>query len=355
MKKVLVILLLMVLTVSLIGCGQSPENGNQNSPSTEADNAPSTEADNAPQDVYELKLASMYAPEMPETIALYEFEKILEEKSDGRIQIEIFPNCQLGPEEVYTDSLIQGVVDMAIPGNTMAKHLPTIAIGECPYLFDDWDHAKSVLQGPIGEEVFEGLIEKIGVRSFGFTPMGFSIIASIDEPITSYEDLQGRRFRVPPHAHFIEFATAIGTNPVPNMLTEFYSSMEQGVADSCIVPCSILQSTKVYELTPYVVETNDILFMHAWYINENSYQNLPEDLQQILNESVKEAQDYLWDLALEKGEQDKEFLISEGVTFNEIDDEFKTKLRELCKPLYDWYDEEFPGTGALIEKILNEE
>ena len=347
MKKILSISLMVLVVASLIGCTQKDSKAEEN--------ASSKEATVSSGKVYEIKLASMFSPEMPETIALYKFEEIIEERSNGRIAMNIFPNCQLGSEEVFTDSLIQGVVDMALPGSTMAQHYPPAALGECPFLFRDWNHARSVLAGPIGQEVFDGIVDSVGVRGFGFTPLGFSIIASIDEPITKYEELKDRRFRVPPIAHFIEFAQSIHTNPVPNMLTEFYTSIEQGVADSCIVPYSILKATKVYELTPYIVETNDIMFTHAWYINEEFYQSLPEDLQKILCDSVKEAQNYLWDLAIAQEQTDKAFLQESGIKVNVADEEFRQILRDLGEPLHDWYADKYPGIEPIIEKIKSED
>jgi C4-dicarboxylate-binding protein DctP len=135
------------------------------------------------------------------------------------------------------------------------------------------------------------------------------------------------------------------------MLTEFYTSLEQKVADCCIVPYSILRSSKVYELTPYITETNEIFFTHAWLVNEKFYQTLPADLQETLGKSIKEAQDILWDMAIETEKNDREFLKSQGIKIYQMDEEFKQKLYDSRMPVYEYLFQNYPGIEDLLKKI----
>lgn len=333
MKKYIVLLLVMLLMLSsLTGCGSKEETTvNQGESVT-------------------IKIANWYAPDHPQNTSLEKFKEIVESKSNGQMKVEIFPNNQLGAEETFIDSVKQGTVEMGVPGMMMSRDIPTIAIAEMPFLFRDWNHVRSVLTGPLGEEITAGLVEKAGVRNLAWTVNGFRQISS-SKPINKFEDLEGLRLRVPNVPYYLEMAKGFSANPIAMPFSELFTALEQKVVDGQDNPYPTVKASSIYEVQPYMVESRHIFSANLWIINEKFYQSLSDSQRTILQEAVKEAAELNWDLSIKKDDEDKAFLVNKGVKVVNPDEEFKQKLVNSQNEVYEFFYKTYPGTEELAEKI----
>jgi len=353
MKRVTSLILALVLVASVFaGCANNGQKGTDSPAQT--NKAPATDSTNSesakPSKVYTIKLANQQAEEHPQTKALYKFKEIVEAKSNGGIKVEVYPNCQLGSPEAYCDSLIQGAVEMALPGTVMAQSYPLAATPEFPFLFRDWDHAKKALNGPEGEEIHKGIIEKVGVRSLGMVPVAFRVISSNKE-IKKFEDLNGLRLRVPNIPFYLDFAKGVGANAISMPLTELFTALEQKVVDAQENPYATITTSKFYEVQKYILESRHIFTAHGWYVNEKFYQSLPDDYKTIINDGVKEAINYCYDISIQAEEDAVEFLKEKGLKITVPDEEFKKKLRDSYEGVKENFFKMYPGSKEIIEKI----
>lgn len=340
MKKSFISILMIVAVVALLftACG-----GSEAGPEAETGK------------VYTIKATSILADNDPETLGLKKFKELVESKSEGNIVVELYPNAQLGSAETYLDTLRQGTIQMASPGSVMAQLQPLVGVPEMPFLFRDWDHAKAVLSDSKYTDVLsEGMIENLGIRTLGFAPRGFRVISSNKE-LSSVEDLKNLRIRVPNIPFYIKLAESLQTSPVALPLTELFSALEQNVVDAQENPYSTIETSKYYEVQDYILETNHIFTTHGWYMNEEFFQELPQDYQEIVLESADEAIEYTFDINIELEEASKQILLDAGVKIVVPDDTFKSELVELSAPSREFFFEEYPGSKEWSEMIKDVE
>jgi tripartite ATP-independent transporter DctP family solute receptor len=345
MKKLLLLIVSIVLIFSMVACSNTSQDKETN------DTQQSSTEKSADGEEIVIKIANWYAESHPQNVSLNKLKEIVETKSEGQMKVEIYPNSQLGSEDTFIESVKKGTVEMGVPGIMMCKEVPKIAIGEMPFLFDGWDHVREVLRGPIGEEIYDGLIEKAGVRPLAWTVNGFREISSNRE-IKSMEDFEGMRLRLPGLNYYIKMGEALGANVVTNSFSELFTSMEQKVVDGQDNPYATDRASKFNEVQEYILETRHMFSPNIWIVNEEFFQSLSDEQQQILLDAVNEAADHNWDLSEQKDEEDKQWLADNGMKITVPSDEFKAEIVEVMEDnVYDWFYEEYPGTKELAEKI----
>jgi tripartite ATP-independent transporter DctP family solute receptor len=299
---------------------------------------------------YTIKVAHWFAEDHPQNISLLEFKRMVEKRTKGNIKVQLYPNCQLGAEETYIESVKKGTVEMGVTGVRMCKEVPTIAICEMPFLFENWDHVQKAMRGPIGAKIYAGLVQKAGVRPLAWTVNGFRQISS-RFPINKFEDFKGMRLRLPGVDYYIKMGKALGANPITTPFSELFTSLEQKVADGQDNPYPTVRASKLYEVQKYILETNHMWSPCIWIMNEKFYRGLPKSYRKIIDTAVKEAVDYNWKLSIKKDSEDKKWLMDNGMIISVPDAAFKEKMRDSQKEVYEWYYKQYPGTKELREEI----
>ncbi|MDK2878009.1 MAG: TRAP-type transport system periplasmic protein [Thermoanaerobacteraceae bacterium] len=344
MRKKLLSLLALLLTLTLILTACSGKTGNQGQ---------SAAGDKTGDKTYKIKVAAYFAYDHPQIVAMREkFKKIVEEESGGKITVEIYENNKLGSEEQFIDGVRNGTIEMAISGLLISKDYPIIGMLEMPYLFRDYDHAYKALEEPgeIGKEMVKDMPDKLGVRVLDFTANGFRVISS-NRVIKKFEELKGLKLRIPNAPRFIKFAEAIGANPVPMPLSEVFTALEQKAIDGQENPYATLRASSFYEVQKGVLDSRHMFSPNIYIINEKFWQSLGPDLQKVVEKAAKESAKYEWQLLKESESADIDFLKQKGLEVVYPDEEFKNKLIESQKPVQQWFFDTLPGSKEIYEKI----
>lgn len=336
-KRLILWLLIGGLSLLVFGCNKSS--------STKAGGQGGNEAQKLV-----VKIANWHAPDHPINIGLNKFKEEVEKQSQGKIVVQIFPNNQLGPEDTYIDSVKKGNVEMGIAGTLMGRDVPLINIAEMPFLFDNWEHARKVFSGELGQEITKGLEEKAGVRNLAWLSDGFRVISSRYE-LDSYEKLKGMRLRVPNTPVYVEMAKAFGANPVPMPFSEVYTALEQKVIDGQENPYATIRSSKFYEVQKYILESNHMFSPRLWIVNDKWFKGLPPEYQTLIEKAAKIAAEYQWQVSIDSENKDKELLRGYGVKITIPDPEFKQKLADSQKAVHEWMYGKYPGSQELAKKI----
>lgn len=341
--KVAAMILALSLSLSLVSCGGSGASQGASS-GTGTTTASSAETKT-------IKFAHWFAEDHPQHQSMLKFKELVEERSNGTLKVEIYPNSQLGSEDVYDQSVSQGTVEMGCAGTNIQMYLPKIAVSEAPFLFNGWEDARPILTGEIGEALTDGLIEGGNMRCLAITVNGFRQISS-NKPMYSMDDLKGQKLRTPNIPHFIQMMDCLGVTSVPMAMSEIFNALETKVADGQENPYPTIYTSSFYEVQKYVLESNHMFSPNFWVINEAFYQSLTDDQRQALESSIEEAAQYNWDISLEANNNAKANIeAAGGTTIIVPDDAFKQQMRDAMGPVYDYFYANSEGSEEWVAMV----
>ncbi len=221
----------------------------------------------------------------PYHIGLTEFARIVKEKSGGRVEVQIFPNNQLGNEKEMIEGLLLGTVDITVPSNgVVTNFVKKLGIFDLPFLFRDRAHMYKAMDGEPGKILNKAMEEK-GFRLLGFYEAGIRHIMTRTKPINSYADLQGLKIRtmgVP--AHVASF-NAFGANATPLAYSELYGALQSGLVDGAEAANTNYNSKKFYEVAPHWAQIGWTALVADLIMSAKKFNSLPKDIQGILLEA----------------------------------------------------------------------
>ncbi|NLN17415.1 MAG: TRAP transporter substrate-binding protein [Firmicutes bacterium] len=282
-----------------------------------------------------LSVGTIESTTNPATIALYKMAEIAEEKSGGRLKIEVYPASQLGNAISQLEGVMMGTQDMFQgAAEWAAQFMPEWNILALAFTFEDQDHLIKFLQSPVNEEIKEKYRQEFGVRVIADNWNRTPRVLLSTKPVFRLSDLNGIKMRVPEIEMYLRVWEALGTKPTQVAWGETYLALQQGIADAMEGPFDTLYGMKFYEPAPYITLTNHLLTACFVVINDNVFQSLEPDLQAVLVEAANEAGDYFSQMNLDTYEQDMQKMISEGTVFIQTDmAPFRRVVRELAVKL----------------------
>lgn len=264
------------------------------------------------------------------------FAELVDEKTDGGIEIQIFPNNSLGGESDTINAIQSGTADMVISGETMQNWAPKAALMAIPYAFRDLDHVKKTVEGEIGEEIEKEISEKVGLTPLYYHTRAPRNLTS-NQPIKKPEDLDGFSMRVPNVPLFLKVWESAGAKPQVMDFNEVFTGLQQGVIKGQENPVDLIKSGGLYEVQKYVNRTEHVYSWIYILVGNKQFEALSDEQQEAVKEAAAEAQDFgeeLYDKQISQIEKDLE---DEGMTFVEVDqDAFREKMtpaiKEALKP-----------------------
>jgi len=267
-----------------------------------------------------------------------EFADLVEEKTDGKVQIEIFPNSQLGSEVDNINSIRYGATDLTITGESLEVWTPNAVMLAVPYAFDDQDHMRKVVEGPLGEQIEKEIDEDVGLTPLFYMEREPRNLTS-NYPISSPEDLNGFSMRIPNVPLFLDSWSEAGAQPQVMSLSEVFTGLQQGVIGGQENPNDLIQSSGFYEVQNYINETEHVRSWIYVVVGSEQLEALPEEQQAQVSEAAREAEEFAQGLIEEEAETVRTALEETGVEFN--DDVDQEAFREAMMPaLEEYFNEE---------------
>ena len=209
-----------------------------------------------------LTLGHGAAPGNPRAVAAEAFAKLVGEKTEGRVTVNIAGSEQLGNDVAMLTSLRMGALDITANSQGAASGLvPELATLGLPFLFEDSAAAFRVLDGPIGAELGEKFAA-VGMTPLGWWDNGIRHITNSKKPINTPADLQGLTIRTPADPMTIDIFQALGPSTEQIAFSELYVALQQGVVDGQENPLANIASSKIYEVNKYIS-----LSGHKWECN----------------------------------------------------------------------------------------
>lgn len=218
------------------------------------------------------------------------FKQLVESRSGGRIQVEIYPNNQVGSPREMFESTKMGSLQMVWEGTSnFAGFLPEFMVFSMPYIFPNVTVALNVLDGQFGRDLSALSVKKTGVRLLAYTQIGWRNFTNNKRVIKSPADIKGLKMRTQEDPAMMKIVQSMGGSATPIAWGELYTALQQGVVDGEENPTSMVQVAKLYEVQKYMTMDGHILAINPVCINEKFYQSLPEDLRFIIKDSAHTA------------------------------------------------------------------
>jgi len=215
------------------------------------------------------------------------FKKYVEDRSGGRIKVEIYPACELGSEREMMEGVQLGSIQMTnVSEGTVGIFFPEILATAIPYAFRTYTEAWYTLDSPFMKKLMGEMVKKTGIRCLDVNQNGFRNFSNDVRPIRTPDDLKGLKIRTMEHRGHMKMVEALGASPVPIAWGELYTALQQKVVDGQENPPSLVLVMKFYEVQKYYTLDGHIYSIDFTFINDNFYNSLPEDLRQIVYEGA---------------------------------------------------------------------
>lgn len=265
-----------------------------------------------------LKLGHLANEQNAWHLAAVKFGEELNAKTDGRIDVQVFPNESLGKEIDLINGMQLGTVDMTITGESLQNWAPMAALLAVPYAYKSLDHMDEVAGGQIGDDIKAEIIEKAKVRPIAFFARGPRNLTS-NRAIKSPADLDGLKMRVPNVPLFVDVWKSLGASPTPMAFSEVFTSLQNGVIGAQENPLALIRSANFNEVQSHVNQTEHVRSWIYLTIAESTWAKLSDDDKSAVMESAAIAQEYERGLLLSSLADDQSYLESKGMTFVEVD------------------------------------
>ena len=261
-----------------------------------------------------LKFSHVVANDTPKGKGAEYFKKLAEERTKGKVKIEVYPNSQLYKDGEEMEALQLGSVHMLAP--SLAKFGPLgvreFEVFDLPYIFDNYEELHKVTEGPIGKALLQKLEAK-GIVGLAYWDNGFKDL-SANRAIKTPADVKGLKMRIQSSNVLEAQMRALGAIPQKMAFSEVYQGLQTGVVDGTENPPSNFYTQKFFEVQKFNTLTNHGYLGYAVIVNKKFWDGLPADVRAALESSMKDATKYANDIARKENEDATEAVRKSGKT-----------------------------------------
>lgn len=279
------------------------------------------------------------------------FAKLVSDKSNGELKIQVFPNSSLGDNTAMMEQLQFGSLDLMAPSvAALSGFTPSTAIFDLPYLFKNEAAAEEVLDGPLGDTVGKAL-EPQGFYLLGWMTQSWRHL-TCNKEVTKPADVAGIKIRTMDSKYHMAHFNTLGASAIPMAMSELYTALQQGTIDAQENPYTNIVNSRFYEVQKYVVETGHIYDACPLIISTLTWKRLDDNQKKIIKEAAAEAVN--WERKEVKKDDDlfREQVKKSGTTVIVLTPEQRAEFRKAAQPVYDEFVKEQGQTGADAVKAV---
>lgn len=342
MKKALSMILAAIMVLSLAACG----GGQESSSTPEPDQSAST------GETYTIIIGGTGSDQTGDYACAEAFKEYVEANSNGQIEVQLMFNGILGSDREILESVQLGsctVVGTGLTQNT--NFVPELTVLDSPFMFENADDVTALFADEEFVAELNDAYAQAGYKYMGMTFQGFRTLTSNKE-IHSMSDMKGMTIRVIESATPLALWSALGANPTPLAFTEVYTALQQGTVDAQENPLELIYSQKFYEQQKYIINTNHQIQPIFWVMNLSFYNNLPADLQSVVDEGTRvglaASETYSADMAATYEETMRDY----GCTFIDITSEAHDEMYAATQAVRDDLAAQYPDFAASVNAAV---
>jgi len=282
-----------------------------------------------------IKFSHVVAVDTPKGKGADYFKKLAEERTKGRVKVEVYPNSSLFKDGEEMEALQLGSVQMLAP--SVAKFGPLgvreFEVFDLPYIFDSFDELHKVTEGPVGKSLFKKLESK-GITGLAYWDNGFKEF-SANKPIRLPADYKGLKMRIQSSKVLGDEIKALGAIPQVMAFSEVYQALQTGVVDGTENPPSNFYTQKMHEVQKYLAMTDHGVIEYAVIVNKKFWDGLPADIRKTLDDAMVEATKYANGIAKKENDDALEAVRKSGKTeIIKLAPEQKAALKKALMPVH---------------------
>ncbi|MDK2799579.1 MAG: hypothetical protein PWP27_849 [Clostridiales bacterium] len=293
-----------------------------------------------------LRLGETHPADYPTTLGDKEFARLVEERTNGRIKIEVYHGAQLGEEKAVIEQVQFGAIDFTrVSLSPLAEFSKKMNVLQLPYLYRNADHMWKVLNGPIGDEFLKS-IEDANFVGLTWYDGGARNFYNSKRPIKSVADMKGLKIRVQESKLMMELVKALGASPTPMPYGEVYSGLQTGVIDGAENNWPSYDTSSHYEVAKYYTLDEHTRVPEILIASKMSMDKLSKEDQEIIKQAARDSQKLQREEWAKKEKESEKKVRDAGCEIIEL--ESNEEFQKAVAPLYD----EFAGDYKdLIQKI----
>jgi tripartite ATP-independent transporter DctP family solute receptor len=339
-RKVISLMLATVFSVTVFtGCGGTASSSATLSSSSEQ----SSDA------VYKIRVGHVLANTHPYELGLEKFADLAREKSDGKIQVDVFSNSVLGNERDMVEALQLGTQEMVLVSTAvLSSFTDQFLVFDLPFMFDNTEDARKVCDSDLGMEILHS-VDDNGIKGLAWFENGFRNVTNNVRPIEHPDDLKGIKIRTMESPIHIASFEAMGAQATPMAMGELFTALQQGTLDAQENPLAIIDTNKFYEIQKYLSMTEHFYAPAPLFIATDYYNKMDPECQKIIEEAAIEAATYERQTLDEMNVTLKDSLADEGMETNDVD---KSEFKKACQSVYDKFVAE--GAGNVSPDIYKQ-
>ena len=285
---------------------------------------------------YTIKLGHTMSTSHPRHLALLEFEKYVEEKTEGKVQIELYPAAVLGSEPDMQESMRMGMLEAFVGGpfDTISKKLNLFLM---PFFFDNQE---ALMRAAKDERVFSIIssdAEANGLKVLAIGDGGARQITNSKRRIVTPDDMKGLKLRTPSIEAITVCMTTLGASYISMPLADVYMALKQGTVDGQENPIATIYDQKLHEVQKYILYVNYQYHPEVMTMNAAYYNALPAEYQQILSDAAWLFVETENKISLENAEARLEEMKAAGCDVYTPTAEERQAFIDACAPVYDHF------------------
>lgn len=299
----------------------------------------------------DLSFALHTSPPGPEFEAVDKFIELVGERSNGEITVRTFPSAVLGGERDNLEQLTVNEVQMTLFGDTLPNVVaPEYAATVVPFVFPGPEEVFEFWASPIGEEAKQLIRDKAKIEVVAFTRRGDRHLTA-KKAITSPQDIQGLKLRVPEIPSWVRVWSEIGASPTPVAYPELFNALQMGVVEGQENPCFNINQAKLYEVQSHLMLTAHVPAVWHWSISSDFLESLTPELREAVVSSAVDAAAHGDEVTKQQIEQTCNALAEErGMEIVEVDRE---PFIAAARPAIDELSQNWaPGVLDAVSKYL---
>lgn len=288
------------------------------------------------QDPIVIKFSHVVAVDTPKGKAAERFKQLAEERTGGKVKVEVYPNSQLYKDKEEMEALSLGAVQMLAP--SLAKFGPLgvkeFEVFDLPYIFPDKAALRKVTEGPIGQKLMEKLESK-GIIGLAYWDNGFKIM-SANAPLRTPKDFRGKKMRIQSSKVLEAQMRALGAMPQVMAFSEVYQAMQTGVVDGSENTPSNMFTQKHHEVQRYATLSDHGYIGYAVIVNKRFWDGLPADLRTTLEQAMQDATTYANEIAQQENDDAVKAMQQSGkIEFITLTPEERETWRKTLLPVHE--------------------
>lgn len=302
------------------------------------------------------KLGQALPPEHPQAIAMDKFSELVGKYTNNRVKVQNFHSSMLGSDDKMLQATQSGTQEFYYGAlAAIAGTVKELGVFDFPFLFESMKEVDPVLNGSMGQKIFEKLTP-LGLVGLGWSEAGFRNLSNSKRPVKTVADIHGLKLRVMPNKVALDTWKALGANPTPMAFSEVFTALEIKAIDGQENPLILIYTNKFHEVNKYITVTRHVFTPCALVMSKKFWDKLSKDDQEATRKAAKEALMFHRGLMDTANKEVMEKLKAGGAQIDVMSAEEVKKLREKVKPVVETYtkqigDEFVKEFYAEIEKV----